>query len=154
MFKNPFFGFFFVKSYVICVGYITDSNARCKMSNWGLEILEEQLRLLKRHNYVHIHLKNEDDPWCLLLQFSQLLLGRISKVRSVLKSLEPADFKTDLTFWIWWRFEVVIANKTKKKKFWETPFTLILPRILLKSWVKYKNVKSFLYRIFLLFWNS
>ena len=85
------------------------------MSNWGFEILEEQLQLLKLHNSLHIHVKNENDPWCLLPQFSQLLLGQISKVRSVLKSLEPADFKTDLTFWIWWRFEVVIANKTKKR---------------------------------------
>ena len=32
-----------------------------------------------------------------------------------MKSSEPADFKTDLTFWIWWRFEVVIAQKQNKK---------------------------------------
>ena len=54
-------------------------------------------------------------------QFSQFLLGPISKVRSDLKSLEPADFKTDLTFWIWWQFEVVIVNKTKKRNFEKHP---------------------------------
>ena len=44
------------------------------------------------------NVKTENDPWYLSPPFSQLLLGQISKVRSVLKSLEPADFKTDLTF--------------------------------------------------------
>ena len=32
-----------------------------------------------------------------------------------MKSSEQEDFKTDLTFWIWWRFEVVIAKKLKRR---------------------------------------
>ena len=34
---------------------------------------------------------------------------------TVLKFSEQADFKTDLTFWIWIRFEVVIAKKQNKE---------------------------------------
>ena len=44
------------------------------------------------------NVRTENDPWCLLPQFSQLLVGQMSKVKSVLKSSEQADFKTDLTF--------------------------------------------------------
>ena len=47
------------------------------------------------------NVKTENDPWCLWPQFFQLQLGQMSKVRSVLKSSERADFKTDLPFWIW-----------------------------------------------------
>ena len=43
------------------------------------------------------NVKTENDPWCLLPQFSQLLVGQMSKVGSVLKSSEHADFKTDLS---------------------------------------------------------
>ena len=39
-------------------------------------------------------MKNENDPWCLKPQLSQLLLDQSSKSRTVLKSWEPADFKT------------------------------------------------------------
>ena len=34
-------------------------------------------------------------------QFSELPLSQLSKVGTVLKSLEPEDLKTDLTFQIW-----------------------------------------------------
>ena len=67
------------------------------------------------------NVKTENDPWCLLPQFSQLLVGQMSKVGSVLKSSEQADFKTDLPFWIWWRFEVVIARKQTGRFFWGHP---------------------------------
>ena len=88
------------------------------MSNWGFESLEEWLQQLKLANCLHIHVKNENDPWCLQPQFSQLLFGQISKVRTVLKSSEPADFRTDLTFWIWWKFEVVMAKIKTLKYFY------------------------------------
>ena len=48
-------------------------------------------------------------------QFSQLILGQISKVRTVLKSSEQEEFKSDLTFCIWLKFEVVISKKQKKR---------------------------------------
>ena len=44
------------------------------------------------------NLKTENDPWCLQPQFSQLPLGQLLKVGTVLKSLEPSDLKTELTF--------------------------------------------------------
>ena len=47
---------------------------------------------------LHKNVKNWNDPWCLQPQFSKLLLGQNLKARSVLKSSEQADFKTDLTF--------------------------------------------------------
>ena len=59
----------------------------------------------------HENVKTENDPWCVLTPISQLLLGQNWKSRTVLKSSEQADFKTDLPFWIWWRFEGVIAKK-------------------------------------------
>ena len=37
---------------------------------------------------------------------SQLLLGQNWKSKTVLKSSEKADFKTDLPFWIWWKFAI------------------------------------------------
>ena len=36
--------------------------------------------------------KTENDIWCLWPQFSQLLLSKISKVKTVLKSSGEADF--------------------------------------------------------------
>ena len=42
--------------------------------------------------------KTENDPWCILTPISQLLLGQNWKSRTVLKSSERADFKTDLPF--------------------------------------------------------
>ena len=59
----------------------------------------------------HIHVKNENDPWCVLASISQLLPGQNWKSRTVLKSCEPADFKTDLTFYIWRRFGGNIINQ-------------------------------------------
>ena len=81
------------------------------MSNWGFESPEEWLQMLKLNNLLHIHVKNKNDPWYVLAPISQLLLGQKSKVRTVLKSWQRALFKTDLTFWIWWRFEVAIGKK-------------------------------------------
>ena len=39
-----------------------------------------------------------------------------------MKFSEQEEFKSDLTFWIWLRFEVVIAKKQKIKKFQDPPF--------------------------------
>ena len=78
------------------------------MSNWGFESPEEQSKLLKLDNFLYIHAKKwkiGNDPWCVLTQISQLLHGQNWKSRTVSKSSGPADFKTDLTFWIWWRFK-------------------------------------------------
>ena len=72
-----------------------------------------------------IHVKNENDPWCVLAPISQLLLGQKWKVRPVLKSWQQALFKTDLTFWIWWRFDENIAKNNKIQKFLGTPFSLM-----------------------------
>ena len=47
------------------------------------------------------NVKTENDPWYLSPPFSQLLLGQISKVRSVLKSACYEDSKTGLTFEFW-----------------------------------------------------
>ena len=52
---------------------------------------------ITQKNYLKLH-ETENDPKCLQLKLSQLLLGQKSKVRTVLKSLEQADFKPDLTF--------------------------------------------------------
>ena len=49
-----------------------------------------------------------------------------------MKSSEGADFKTDLTFWIWWRFEVVIA-KNKISKFQWPPFNVYQSKICKKN---------------------
>ena len=92
------------------------------MSNWGFESPEEWLQLLKLNNLLHIHVKNKNDPWYVLAPISQLLLGQKSKVRTVLKSWQWALFKTDLTFWIWWRFDENIAKNNKIQKFLGTPF--------------------------------
>ena len=94
------------------------------MSNWGFESPEEWLTLLKLYNNLHILVKNENDPWCLLSQFSQLLNGQMSKLRSVLKSSEWADFKTDLPFWmfllkipsIFWDMQSIWGRKHFKKR--------------------------------------
>ena len=60
-------------------------------------------------------MKNENDPLCDYPQFSQVLLSQISKVRSVWKSSEQADFKTDLTFHIWWEIDGgIVKNKIQK----------------------------------------
>ena len=81
------------------------------MSNWGFESPEEWSNLLNLYNFLQKNVKTENDPWCVLTPISQLLLGQNWKSRTVLKSSEQADFKTDLPFWIWWRFEGVIAKK-------------------------------------------
>ena len=65
------------------------------MLNEGLEGQKQWLQLLKLDNFVHIHVKNEKDPWCILTPISLLLIVQNSKSRTVLKSSEPADFKTD-----------------------------------------------------------
>ena len=43
--------------------------------------------------------------------------GQISKVRTVLKSSDPTDFKTDLTLWIWPSRSWDIAKKTNLELF-------------------------------------
>ena len=57
------------------------------------------------------NVKTENNPWCVLTPISQLLLGQNWKSRTVLKSSEREDFKTDLPFYIWWRFDGDIAKK-------------------------------------------
>ena len=94
------------------------------MSNWGFESPEEWLHLLKLNNLLHIHVKNKNDPWYVLAPISQLLLGQKSKVRTVLKSWQRALFKTDLTFWIWWRFDEDIAKNNKKRNFKNHPLVI------------------------------
>ena len=84
------------------------------MSNWGFESLLEWSKLLKLDNFSYLHAKKwkfGNDPWCVLTPISQLLLGQNSKSRTVLKSSGRADFKTDLPFWIWWRFDGDIDKK-------------------------------------------
>ena len=87
------------------------------MSNLGFESPEEWSKLLKLDNFLYIHAKKwkiGNDPRCVLTSLSQLLLGQNWKSRTVLKSSGQADFKTDLPFWNWWRFDVVIAIKKTK----------------------------------------
>ena len=55
-------------------------------------------------------MNTEKDP-CVQPQFSQVLLCQISKVRSVLNSSGKADYETDLTYRIWWRFDGVNDHK-------------------------------------------
>ena len=81
------------------------------MSNGGFKGPKQWLQLLKLDNFVHIHVKNENDPWCVLTSIYQLLLDQNWKSRTVLKSSGQADFKTDLPFWIWWRFDGDIDTK-------------------------------------------
>ena len=59
--------------------------------------------------------ENWNDPWYVLTPISQLIVGQNKKSRTVLKSSGQADFKTDLTFWISWRFDEDID----KKQTWE-----------------------------------
>ena len=84
------------------------------MSNWGFESPEEWSKLLKLDNFLYIHAKKwkiGNYPWCVLTPISQLLFGQNWKSRTVLKSSGRADFKTDLPFWIWWRFDGDIDKK-------------------------------------------
>ena len=87
------------------------------MSSWGFESQEEWLKLLKLYDNLHIHVKNENDPWCLLPQFSQLPIGQMSKVRSVLKSACSQLFKTALTFDFWQHGSWDIGAKTHQGSF-------------------------------------
>ena len=60
--------------------------------------------------------KNKDYPWCVQAPISLLLIGQNSKVRTVLKSSESADFQNFPIFLIWWKFNEDI-NKLQKSKF-------------------------------------
>ena len=64
----------------------------------NLNLAFPELDLKVANLVLHIHVKNENDPWCGKSQISQLLLDQNSKSRTVLKFSEPADFQTDLTF--------------------------------------------------------
>ena len=57
-------------------------------------------------------MKSENDPWCFLTQFFQLLFGQISIVRTVLKSPEQAISKLTLLF----KFGQVEAEILQKNK--------------------------------------
>ena len=59
-----------------------------------------------------IHVKNENDPWCVLAPISQLLHCQNSKSRTVLKSSEPADFKTVLFKFGEDLMEILMKNKS------------------------------------------
>ena len=56
---------------------------------------------------------------CLLSQFSQLIVGQISKSGTVLESWEHADFKTVPDFEIWARFDGDIEVKQKGPFLWK-----------------------------------
>ena len=60
-------------------------------------------------------------PQCLLSQFSQLIVGQMSKSGTVLESWERADFKTVPDFEIWARFDGEIEEKWKGQFFYGHP---------------------------------
>ena len=82
---------------------ITESNTRCQIEFW------KSRRVIITPNTAK---KLENDSWCLLKYLSQK-----SKVRTVLKIWEHTNFENDLTFWIWWRFEEVMAKIQTDKYF-------------------------------------
>ena len=94
--------------------FITNDQAFTPKNATDIDFFQFFVEITQKNDFkLPENVKTENDPWCLWPQFFQLQLGQMSKVRSVLKSSEQADFKTDLPFWIWWRFEVVIAKKRK-----------------------------------------
>ena len=112
---------------------ITESNARCQN-----EVLKVQN---SDYNYLNWILpsifmwKMKMTPGVFNIIFFQLLIGQNSKIRSVLKSSEWADFKTYLTFQIWWRFDGDIAKNKKIQKFPGPPFNSASHSF--KIWIEY-----------------
>ena len=60
-------------------------------------------------------------PLCLLSQFSQLIVGQMSKSGTVLESWECADFKTVPDFEIWARFDGEMEENRKGQFFFGHP---------------------------------
>ena len=63
---------------------------------------------------------SKSNPWCLILQFSQLKLEQFELSGTVLESSEPADFKTVLGDPKRWSFIGDIDKNATGEFFWDT----------------------------------
>ena len=122
------------------------------MLNWGFESPKEWLQMLTLNNLLHIHVKNNNDPWYVLAPISQLLLGQKSKVRTILKSWHWALFKTDLLLFEFGEDLMKILAKTTKKEILK--ITLYLPMLEFCS----NNLPFYIHKFYvfteeILFWS-